>query len=133
MRGCQDFHFQIFTLTDYMHLLGRIDDHSVMLLHVKRTTIVSKKAFSLQAHHVDAPAFQFHRAYQLEQVGIYDYPLAELRPICTLSCRSVTRHCRGISPSLSGDISVLTRRYLRLCSQISPPVAYHAPINSANG
>ena len=25
MRCCQDFHFQIFTLTDYMHLLGRID------------------------------------------------------------------------------------------------------------
>ena len=40
---------------------------------------------------------------------------------------------RGISLSLSGDISVLARRYLRLCPQISPPVAYHAPINSANG
>ena len=73
MRGCQDFHFQIFALTDYMHLLGRIDDHSVMLLHMKRTTVVSKEAFSLQAHHVYAPAFQFHRAYQLEQGGIYDF------------------------------------------------------------
>jgi hypothetical protein len=44
-----------------------------MLLHVKRTTIVSKEAFSLQAHHVDAPAFQFHRTYQLEQGRIYDF------------------------------------------------------------
>ncbi len=57
MRGCQNFHFQIFALTDYMHLLGRIDDHSVMLLHMKRTAVVSKEAFPLQAHHVDAPAF----------------------------------------------------------------------------
>jgi len=40
---------------------------------------------------------------------------------------------RGISPPLSGDISVLARGYLRLCSQISPSMAYHAPINSANG
>ena len=39
----------------------------------------------------------------------------------------------GISPSLSGDISALARRYLRLCPQISPPTAYHAPVNSANG
>ena len=31
--------------------------------------------------------------------------------------------------ALQGDIPVLVRRYLR----ISPPVAYHAPINSANG
>ena len=33
----------------------------------------------------------------------------------------------------TGDISVLARRYLRLCPQISPPMAYYAPINSANG
>ena len=33
----------------------------------------------------------------------------------------------------AGDISVLARRYLRLCPQISPPMAYYAPINSANG
>ena len=46
------------------------------------------------------------------------YPLAEFRPICTLSCLSVTRHCGG---------------YPRPCSQISPPMVYHAPINSANG
>ena len=38
-----------------------------------------------------------------------------------------------LSVSHTGDISVLARRYLRLCPQISPPVAYHAPINSANG
>ena len=62
------------------------------------------------------------------------YPLAEFRPICTLSCLPVSHTAlRGISPSLSGDISVLARRYLRLCSQISPPMVYHAPINSANG
>ena len=63
----------------------------------------------------------------------YYNPLAESRPMYTLSCRSVTRHCRGISPPLSGDISVLARGYLRLCSQISPSMAYHAPINSDNG
>ena len=43
---------------------------------------------------------------------------------------------RGDIPVLvrrSGDISVLARRYLRLCPQISPPMAYYAPINSANG
>ena len=63
----------------------------------------------------------------------YYNPLEESRPMYTLSCRSVTRHCGRISPSLSGDISVLARGYLRLCSQISPPMAYHAPINSDNG
>ena len=73
MRGCQNFHFQIVTLADYMHLLGCIDNHSVMLLHMKRAAVVSKDAFPLQAHHVDAPAFQFHRAYQLEQGGIDDF------------------------------------------------------------
>ena len=46
------------------------------------------------------------------------YPLAEFRPICTLSCLSVTRHCGG---------------YPRPCPEISPPMVYHAPINSANG
>ena len=39
--------------------------------------------------------------------------------------------------ALRGDIPVLVRRYLRgylrLCPQISPPMAYYAPINSANG
>ena len=39
----------------------------------------------------------------------------------------------GMKAHMSGDISVLARRYLRLCPQISPPMAYYAPINSANG
>ena len=71
-------------------------------------------------------------SFSLQEKKYYN-PLAESRPMYTLSCRSVTRHCRGISPPLSGDISVLARGYLRLCSQISPSMAYHAPINSDNG
>ena len=71
MWSSQDFHFQIFTLTDYIHLLGCIDNNSVMLLYMKWTTAISKEAFPLQTHHVDAPAFQFHRTYQLEQSGMY--------------------------------------------------------------
>ncbi len=47
--------------------------------------------------------------------------------------RSITRHYGRISPSLPVDISVLARRYLCPCLQISLPVAFHAPINSANG
>ena len=38
-----------------------------------------------------------------------------------------------ISPSLLADISALARRYLRPCPQISLPVAFHDPINAANG
>ena len=38
-----------------------------------------------------------------------------------------------MSSLLSADISVLARRYLRPCPQISLPVAFHDPINSANG
>ena len=50
-------------------------------------------------------------------------PLAELGFICTLCYRSITRHCGGMSSLLSADISVLARRYLRPCPQISLPVA----------
>ena len=35
--------------------------------------------------------------------------------------------------ALRRDIPLLVRRYLRLYSQISPLMAYHVPINSANG
>ena len=62
------------------------------------------------------------------------YPLAEFRPICTLSCLSVTRHCGGyprpcpeISPSLLADISAFARRYLRPWSimlRLIPPTGY---------
>ena len=38
-----------------------------------------------------------------------------------------------MSSLLFADISVLARRYLRPCPQISLPVAFHDPINSANG
>ena len=38
-----------------------------------------------------------------------------------------------MSSLLFADISVLARRYLRLRSQISLPVAFHDPINAANG
>ena len=40
---------------------------------------------------------------------------------------------RGMSSLLSADIFVLARRYLCPCPQISLPVAFHDPINSANG
>ena len=43
------------------------------------------------------------------------------------------RFCPEISPSLSRDISVLARRYLRPRPQISLPAGFHAPINPANG
>ena len=54
-------------------------------------------------------------------------------PMFTLQSIVTRWRNKGISPSLSGDISVLARRYLRLCPQISPPTAYHVPVNSANG
>ena len=38
-----------------------------------------------------------------------------------------------MSSLLFADISVLARRYLRPCPQISLPVAFHDPINAANG
>ena len=60
-------------------------------------------------------------SFSLQEKKYYN-PLAESRPMYTLSCRSVTRHCRGISPPLSGDISVLARGYLRPCPRISPPL-----------
>ena len=47
--------------------------------------------------------------------------------------RRYLRPCSQISPPLPADISALARRYLRPCPQISLPVVFHDPINAANG
>ena len=78
-------------------------------------------------------AFLFIISFVSPPLSKYAHPLAELRQICTLSYRSVARHCGRISPLLPADIPVLAYRYLRLYPQISLLMAFHDPINSANG
>ena len=67
-------------------------------------------------------AFLFIISFVSPPLSKYAHPLAELRQICTLSYRSVARHCGRISPLLPADIPVLAYRYLRLYPQISSPV-----------
>ena len=73
-------------------------------------------------------------SFSLQEKKYYN-PLAESRPMYTLSYRSVTRHCGGyprpcpeISPSLLADISAFARRYLRpwpIMPRLIPPTGYY--------
>ena len=73
-------------------------------------------------------------SFSLQEKKYYN-PLTESRPMYTLSCRSVTRHCGGyprpcpeISPSLPADISAFARRYLRpwpIMPRLIPPTGYY--------